>query len=305
MRRTAADGWAFVILDGKLFDCDRVTESVSSVKGNNIDAWYSGKHRDFGANIQAIMLPNGLPVWTADAMPGHLHDLSCARSLDITAALNWAAAKLDLPTLADSGYEGAVHGIKTPAKQPPTASPSLSPTAVSTGCCAVCAGKANAVSRSWSAAGKPCVTARSAPEESATSSRQPYTSPISNTATSANLAEITSLLKRWGPPGLAAAERSAEPMTGSSQLVTGATGVPEIVAEELTVVIARREPQFSRDRTMPVDAVPVVGSPRVDRSGRSMENVLAALRSSADRLAMDQAQWIVRRWPPRPVISSC
>ena len=38
LRRTAADGWAFVILDGKLFDCDRVTESVSSVKGNNIDA---------------------------------------------------------------------------------------------------------------------------------------------------------------------------------------------------------------------------------------------------------------------------
>jgi hypothetical protein len=118
LRRAAADGWAFVILDGKLFDCDRVTETVLSVKGDSIDAWYSGKHRDFGANIQAIMLPNGLPIWTADAMPGHRHDLACAQNLHITAALNWAAAELNLPTLADSGYEGAGQGIKTPIKQP-------------------------------------------------------------------------------------------------------------------------------------------------------------------------------------------
>jgi hypothetical protein len=118
LQRAADDGWAFVILDGKLFDSDRLAETTTSVKGESIDAWYSGKHRDFGANVQAIMLPNGLPIWTSDAMPGHLHDLSCARTLDITAALNWAAAELGLPTLADSGYEGAGHGIKTPTKQP-------------------------------------------------------------------------------------------------------------------------------------------------------------------------------------------
>jgi hypothetical protein len=64
------------------------------------------------------MLPDGLPIWTADAMPGHLHDLSCARELGVTAALNWAAAELDLPALADAGYDGERHGIKTPAKQP-------------------------------------------------------------------------------------------------------------------------------------------------------------------------------------------
>lgn len=123
LQQAADEGWAFVILDGKLFDCDRVTETVLGVKGDSIDAWYSGKHRDFGANIQAIMLPNGLPIWTADAMPGHLHDLTCAKSLDITAALNWAAAELNLPTLAGSGYEGAGHGIKTPTKQPADGKP--------------------------------------------------------------------------------------------------------------------------------------------------------------------------------------
>ncbi|MFC8850352.1 MULTISPECIES: hypothetical protein [unclassified Micromonospora] len=26
------------------------------------------------ANIQAVMRPDGLPIWTSDAIPGHLHD---------------------------------------------------------------------------------------------------------------------------------------------------------------------------------------------------------------------------------------
>jgi hypothetical protein len=48
LRRVADDGWSYVILDGKLFDCDRLTETTLSVKGETIDAWYSGKHRDSG-----------------------------------------------------------------------------------------------------------------------------------------------------------------------------------------------------------------------------------------------------------------
>jgi hypothetical protein len=103
LRRAAADGWSHVILDGKLFDCDRLAETTTSIKGETIDAWYSGKHRDFGANIQALMRPDGLPVWTSEALPGHLHDLSCAQQLGLTAALNWSAAELDLPALADAG----------------------------------------------------------------------------------------------------------------------------------------------------------------------------------------------------------
>ncbi len=118
LRRVADDGWSYVILDGKLFDCDRVAETTVSVKGDTIDAWYCGKHRDFGGNVQAIMRPDGLPVWTSEVMPGHLHDLTCAQVQGITAALNWAASELDLPTLADSGYEGAGQGVKVPIKQP-------------------------------------------------------------------------------------------------------------------------------------------------------------------------------------------
>jgi hypothetical protein len=62
--------------------------------------------------------PDGLMIWTSAALPGHTHDLSCAQRLAVTAALNWAAAELNLPALADAGYEGAGHGIKTPTKQP-------------------------------------------------------------------------------------------------------------------------------------------------------------------------------------------
>jgi hypothetical protein len=118
LQRVAVDGWSHVILDGKLFDTDRLAETTTSVKGETIDAWYSGKHRDFGANIQAVMRPDGLPIWTSDAMPGHLHDLTCAHHLDVTSALYWAASQLHLPTLADSGYEGAGQGIHAPYKQP-------------------------------------------------------------------------------------------------------------------------------------------------------------------------------------------
>jgi hypothetical protein len=117
LRRVAAEGWSHVILDGKLFDTDRLTETTTSIKGVSIDAWYSGKHRDFGANIQAVMRPDGLPIWTSPAMPGHLHDLTCAQHLDITGALYWAASTLDLPTLADAGYDGTGLGIHTPYKQ--------------------------------------------------------------------------------------------------------------------------------------------------------------------------------------------
>ena len=118
LTRVADDGWSHVILDGKLFATDRLAETTTSVKGETIDAWYSGKHRDFGANIQAIMRPDGLPVWTSNAAPGHLHDWSCAQLHDIPGALYWAASQLHLPTLADTGYEGAGQGIHTPYKQP-------------------------------------------------------------------------------------------------------------------------------------------------------------------------------------------
>jgi hypothetical protein len=107
-----------VILDGQPFDGDRLTETTLSVDRETIDAWYPGKQRDFGANIQAVIRPDGPPRWTSGAMPGRLPDLTGARQHGVPAALDRSAAELDLPTLADAGHDGAAHGIKTPVKQP-------------------------------------------------------------------------------------------------------------------------------------------------------------------------------------------
>ena len=87
-----------------------------SKKGKTIDAWYSGKTHDFGGNIQALLRPDGLPIWISPVEPGSIHDLTAARD-HVLGAL-YAAASTGLPTLADPGYEGAGHGVHTPVKQP-------------------------------------------------------------------------------------------------------------------------------------------------------------------------------------------
>ena len=118
LQEVAEQGWSHVVVDGKLIRTDRCAETTTSVKGETINAWYSGKHRAPGGNVQAVIRPDGLPIWVSDVAPGHLHDLTVARDAGVIGALNWAASRLDLPTLADSGYDGAGQGIKTPIKQP-------------------------------------------------------------------------------------------------------------------------------------------------------------------------------------------
>lgn len=118
LEQVADQGWSHVVLDGKVFRTDRCAATTTSVKGETINSWYSGKHRAFGANVQAIMRPDGWPIWVSDAVPGHRHDLTAAHDVGVLGALYWSASQLNLPTLADSGYEGAGHGIKVPIKQP-------------------------------------------------------------------------------------------------------------------------------------------------------------------------------------------
>lgn len=117
LEQAKADGWAYVILDGKVFSADRCLEKTTSVKGDQIDLWYSGKAHEHGGNIQALSAPNGTPLWVSDVVPGSIHDLTAARA-QVLGALYWAASHLDLPTLADGGYDGAGIGVHTPVKQP-------------------------------------------------------------------------------------------------------------------------------------------------------------------------------------------
>jgi hypothetical protein len=114
LRRATDEGLTHVILDGTVIATDRCREKTISVKGEPIDVWYSGKARHHGGNIQALSAPHGLPLWVSDVEPGSVHDLVAARE-HVLGALYKAAAN-GLPTLADSGYDGA--GILTPVKQP-------------------------------------------------------------------------------------------------------------------------------------------------------------------------------------------
>jgi hypothetical protein len=118
LSQVAAQGWSHVVMDGKVFRTDRTAETTTSVKGATINTWYSGKHRAFGGNVQAIMRPDGLPVWVSDVVAGHQHDVTVARTLGLLGALYWAASQLGLPALADGGYDGAGIGVHTPVKQP-------------------------------------------------------------------------------------------------------------------------------------------------------------------------------------------
>lgn len=118
LAQVAAQGWSHVIVDGKLFRTDRVAATTTSRAGHTINLWYSGRHHAPGGNIQAVMRPDGLPIWTSEVLPGHCHDLTAARAHALPAALGQAATRLGLPTLADSAYDTAGPGVLTPIKQP-------------------------------------------------------------------------------------------------------------------------------------------------------------------------------------------
>jgi hypothetical protein len=116
LNRVQQDGWSHVILDGKIVDTDRCRAKTTSRKGETIDLWYSGKRHDFGGDIQAVMRPDGFPVWVGDVEPGSVHDLTCAQEHALGPLYAFAAQ--GPPTLADPGYEGTGVGVHTPYKQP-------------------------------------------------------------------------------------------------------------------------------------------------------------------------------------------
>lgn len=116
LERATNEGRAYVILDGTIVAGDRDAAPKTSKKGQVIDLWFSGKAHHPGGNLQAVMLPDGLPIWISDVEPGSVHDLTAARDNCLPAL--YAAAAAGLPTLADGGYLGAGIGIHIPIKQP-------------------------------------------------------------------------------------------------------------------------------------------------------------------------------------------
>jgi DDE superfamily endonuclease len=116
LERAKGEGLSHVILDGKIIPSDRCKEPAVSVKGEVIDLWYSGKAHTHGGNIQAVLAPDGFPLWVSPAEPGSVHDITAARIHALPALYQAAAAAL--PTLADPGYDGAGIGVHIPVRQP-------------------------------------------------------------------------------------------------------------------------------------------------------------------------------------------
>jgi hypothetical protein len=68
-----------VILDGKIIAADRCQEKTISVDGEVIDLWCPGKARTHGGNIQAVLAPDGFPLWVSAVESGSVHDITAAR----------------------------------------------------------------------------------------------------------------------------------------------------------------------------------------------------------------------------------
>lgn len=68
------EDWAFVCLDGTLIATDR----CRAISESGHDAWYSGKHKKHGGNVQVLCGPTGYPEWVSPAEPGSTHDITAA-----------------------------------------------------------------------------------------------------------------------------------------------------------------------------------------------------------------------------------
>jgi hypothetical protein len=68
--------------------------------------WYSGKAHAHGGNIQAVLAPDGFPLWVSGVELGSVHDLTAARLADMTAELTGPAGlgRLDEVTIRIRDY---------------------------------------------------------------------------------------------------------------------------------------------------------------------------------------------------------
>jgi hypothetical protein len=151
-----------VILDGTVIACDRCKEPAISVKGEVIDLWYSGKAHAHGGNIQAVIAPDGFPLWVSGAEPGSMHDLTAARIHALPAPYQAAAA--GLPALADPASASLSRSGSPPAGASWTSIP-----APAMRCSVPCVAWASEDSPCSPAAGAPSSTSPPAPPRSVTS----------------------------------------------------------------------------------------------------------------------------------------
>jgi transposase-like protein len=99
---------AFVILDGTLLRIDRVGMASGYDR-----AFYSGKHKAHGLNVQVIADPVGRLVWISPPLPGARHDMGAAREHGIIDALT----EHQIAAAADTAYQGAGPTVAVPQRR--------------------------------------------------------------------------------------------------------------------------------------------------------------------------------------------
>ena len=109
---TVAAGKAFVILDGTLLRIDRVGMTSGYDR-----AFYSGKHKAHGVNVQVLADPAGRLVWISPTLPGARHDMGAARHHGIIDALNAASIDTGVYALADTAYQGGGPAVRVPQRR--------------------------------------------------------------------------------------------------------------------------------------------------------------------------------------------
>ena len=95
-RLAAKMGWDYLIVDGV-----HVPAVTFGRKTGGQRAFYSGKHKRHGLNVQTVCSPDGELLWAAAPLPGATVDVTAARKAGIAAMLLSV-----IGVLADLGYLG-------------------------------------------------------------------------------------------------------------------------------------------------------------------------------------------------------
>jgi hypothetical protein len=107
-RLAAKMGWEYVIVDGV-----HVPAVTFGRKTGGQRAFYSGKHKRHGLNVQTVCSPDGELLWAAAPLPGATVDITAARKADIAAMLVCL-----IGVLADLGYVGWDEKVITGRRKP-------------------------------------------------------------------------------------------------------------------------------------------------------------------------------------------
>jgi hypothetical protein len=101
-------GWEYVIVDGVHVPAETFGRKTGGQK-----AFYSGKHKRHGLNVQTVCSPDGELLWAAAPQPGATADITAARKAGIAAMLVSV-----IGVFADLGYLGWDEQVVTGRRKP-------------------------------------------------------------------------------------------------------------------------------------------------------------------------------------------